>query len=261
MKINYLFCISVLILFIGLFSSCASRKDIVYFQNIDDLAAMDSIYQNNTIIQPNDLLNITVTAADPQAVRPYNLVTESRPPADAYQASSNTRQLGYLVDNDGNIEFPELGTIKVIGLSRKELIDYLVLRISEGVLNPIVNISILNFKVSVLGEVARPNVYGVSGERVTLVEALALAGDLTIFGKRQNILILRDTDGEKKHERVDITQADFINSDYYYLQQNDVVYVEPNNPRVQNSISNPNAARYISILSLALSVFLIFYRR
>jgi len=260
MKFNYWILTLLCTILLGLFSSCASRKNVVYFQNIDSETAMDSLYENNTIIKPNDFLNITVSAADPEAVRPYNLLTETRPLVGSFVNSSNSQQLGYLVDNNGNIEFPELGTIKVGGLSRKELIDYLTKRVSEGVKNAIVNVTILNFKVTVLGEVSRPSQYDVSGERITILEALGLAGDLTIFGRRDNILIIRETNGQNKYERVDITDADFINSEYYYLQQNDVVYVEPNGARVQGSTFNTNTGLYISVASLLLSVLVLIFR-
>lgn len=255
MKRTYWFYGLLLVAFISLFSSCASRKEVVYFQNIESIKTMDSLIENNTVIQPNDILKITVTAADPLAVRPYNMLR-----VENAEASSGGQQSGYLVDAEGNIEFPELGRIKVSGFTRKELINTLVDRISVGVKNPIVNVTILNFKITVLGEVAKPNQYAVSGERITLIEALGMAGDLTIMGKRENILIMREADGKKTFERIDITQADFMNSDYYYLKQNDVVYVEPNGAKIQSYARNPNISLYFSAASFLITLFVLIFR-
>ncbi|MCZ4319895.1 polysaccharide biosynthesis/export family protein [Aequorivita viscosa] len=249
----------VLIAILG--ASCVPRQKIVYFQDLEQQnALMDSI-QNSFKIQPNDLLSIVVSAYDLEAVRPFNLISEARASADVSVLSyTNTERQAYLTAEDGTIDFPVLGRIKVAGLSRTELSELLTKRISEYVKDPIVTIRIVNFKVSVLGEVARPGTYNVEGERLTLPEALGLAGDMTIFGRRDNVLVIRDNGNGKQYKYLDFRDSDVLNSDFYYLQQNDVIYVEPNNAQVQSSSFNRNTGIYISIASLLLSVLVIVFR-
>lgn len=250
----------VVVLILGI--SCVSREKIVYFQDLEQRKAQVDSIQNSFKIQPNDLLSIVVSAYDLNAVRPFNLVSEARPSADIAGLSynNNSQQQGYLTAEDGTIDFPVLGNIKVAGLTRTELSDLLEKRISEYVINPIVTIRVMNFKVSVLGEVSRPGTYNVQGERLTLPEALGLAGDMTIFGRRDNVLVIRDKGKTKDYKYLDLRKADVLNSDFYYLQQNDVVYVEPNNAQVQSSSFNRNTTIYISIASLLLSVMVIVFR-
>lgn len=249
------------LMILALASSCVSRQKIVYFQDLETRGALMDSVRNNIKIMPNDLLSILVSSYDLNAVRPFNLVTESRPGIDNYGVSyNNTQQVGYLVAPDGNIDFPVLGSVEVAGLTRNELSELLVARISEYVKDPIVTIRITNFKVSVLGEVARPGTYNIQGERLTLPEALGLAGDLTIFGRRDNVLVIRDDGETKQYKYLDLRDSEVLSSDYYYLQQNDVVYVEPNNAQIQSSSFNRNTSIYISIASLLLSVMVIIFR-
>jgi polysaccharide export outer membrane protein len=148
-----------------------------------------------------------------------------------------------------------LGTIKVGGLTRIETTNKIKDLLKSGhISDPIVNVRLLNFKVSVLGEVSKPGVFSISGERVTLVEALALAGDLTIYGKRNSILLIREKNGVKTYEKIDITKTDFINSKNYYLSQNDVIYVEPNKTKLNSSAVGPNLTIGISALSLVVTI-------
>ena|SRR5690606_22562029 len=242
--------------------SCVSREKIVYFQDLEQRKALVDSVQNSFRIQPNDLLSIVVSAYDLNAVRPFNLVSEARPGTDlsGTTVNSNTQQQGYLTAEDGTIDFPVLGRVKVAGLTRTELSELLVKRISEYVINPIVTIRIVNFKVSILGEVARPGTYNVQGERLTILEALGLAGDMTIFGRRDNVLVIRDNGTGKEYKYMDVREASILNSDYYYLQQNDVIYVEPNNAQIQGSSFNRNTSIYISIASLLISVLVIAFR-
>jgi len=242
--------------------SCVSREKIVYFQDLEQRKALVDSVQNSFRIQPNDLLSIVVSAYDLNAVRPFNLVSEARPATDlsGTTVNSNTQQQGYLTAEDGTIDFPVLGRVKVAGLTRTELSELLVKRISEYVINPIVTIRIVNFKVSILGEVARPGTYNVQGERLTILEALGLAGDMTIFGRRDNVLVIRDNGTGKEYKYMDVREASILNSDYYYLQQNDVIYVEPNNAQIQGSSFNRNTSIYISIASLLISVLVIAFR-
>lgn len=252
----------LLLMIMVLGASCVSREKIVYFQDLEQRKALVDSVQNTFKIQPNDLLSIVVSAYDLNAVRPFNLVSEARPSTDlsGISLNNNTQQQGYLTAADGTIDFPVLGRVKVAGLTRTELSEVLVKRISEYVISPIVTIRIVNFKVSILGEVARPGTYNVQGERLTLPEALGLAGDMTIFGRRDNILVIRDNGNTKDYKYLDIRESSFLNSDYYYLQQNDVLYVEPNNAQVQSSSFNRNTSIYISIASLLISVLVIAFK-
>jgi polysaccharide export outer membrane protein len=160
----------------------------------------------------------------------------------------------YLVDSKGNIDFPILGKLNVAGLSRSEVLNVFQNKIGVYIKNPIVNLRIMNFKVSVQGEVNAPGTYTVDSERITLIEALSKARDLTIYGKRDNILIIREIDGVKSYHRVDITKADFINSPFYYLAQNDVVYVEPNKNRINGAAIGSNTGVIISITSILITL-------
>lgn len=160
----------------------------------------------------------------------------------------------YLVDHSGNIDFPVLGKLKISGMTRTQVLQFLKEKISSYIKNPIITMRLTNFKISVQGEVTSPGVYPITTERVTLIEALSMARDLTILGKRNNILIIREIDGVKTYNRVDITKSDFINSPFYYLSQNDVVYVEPNKNKVNGSAVGPNTGVLISVTSLIITV-------
>ncbi|SEP54804.1 polysaccharide biosynthesis/export family protein [Flavobacterium urocaniciphilum] len=231
--------------------SCTSPSKMVY---LNQSSKIESNVKFETTLQPDDQLLIIVTSENPEAASPYNLKTIS------YQGNSENvipqeRNQAYIVDQEGNIEFPMLGTIKVGGLTRIEATNKIKELLKNGhISDPIVNVRLLNFKISVLGEVAKPGVYQISGERITLVEGLALAGDLTIYGKRNNILLIREKNGVKTYERIDITKTDFINSPNYYLSQNDVIYVEPNKTKINSSAVGPNLTIGISALSLVVTI-------
>jgi polysaccharide export outer membrane protein len=243
------FCLICLLLF-----SCASRKDIVYYQDIDGVAFKEKSNSYEIKIQPDDLLMIIVSAEDPEIAAPFNLKSyTSINPNKQDVAGSQATQL-YLVDASGFIDFPILGRLKVSGMARSQLVQLLQDKISVFIKNPIINLRIMNFKVSVQGEVTVPGTYTISSERITLIEALSMAKDLTIYGKRDNILIIREIDGIKTYNRVDISKSDFINSPFYYLSQNDVVYVEPNKNKINGSAVGPNTGVIISITSLLITL-------
>ena len=235
--------------------SCASRKDVVYYQDIDGLTAQGKTTSYEIKLQPDDLLMIIVSAEDPEIAQPFNLqsVSVQNPGNLDVTMGQQTMQL-YLVDANGAIEFPVLGTLKISGLTRSQVLQMLQQKIGVYIKSPIVNLRVMNFKVSVQGEVNAPGSYNVASERVTLIEALTMAKDLTIYGKRNNILIIRDIDGVKSYNRVDITKANFINSPFYYLAQNDVVYVEPNKNRINGAAIGPNTGVIISISSLLITL-------
>jgi polysaccharide biosynthesis/export protein len=248
------------ILLVFFLFSCASRKDYVYYQNIDGLASPEKSNSFEIKIQPDDLLMIIVSADDPESAVPFNLTTISVPTVNTSSnsvmmaAQGQQTMQSYLVDATGTIDFPVLGKLKVGGLSRTELLQLLETKISKFIKNPIINIRLMNFKVSVQGEVTMPGTYPISSDRVTLIEALSMAKDLTIYGKRDNILIIREVNGVKTFNRVDITKADFIHSPFYYLAQNDVVYVEPNKTKINGAAVGANTGVIISITSLVITL-------
>jgi polysaccharide export outer membrane protein len=242
-----------------LITSCASKKDVIYLQDISRLDSISSAVSYETIITPNDILAITVTAENMDAVKPFVLpVTNSRDVNEDAQPARITQP--YLVSPSGEINFPKLGMIKVGGKSREVVAESITEKLKAYVKNPRVDVRIQNFKVTVLGEVSSPGTFQINDERLTILEALGLAGDMTIYGERGNVLVLREEGGLKKYGRVDFTKSDFLDSPYYYLRQNDVVIVEQNKAEVQKSISNPNTSIYFSVASLLITILVIFTR-
>ncbi len=234
------------------FTGCSQKKNIVYFQNIDSLSNINNASFESTI-QPDDMLMIIVSTPDPEAADPFNLVTTIVPSVIGQTGVAQRQQQLYLVDKNGMVDFPVLGALKFGGKTKTEIVQILKEGLNKYIKNAIVNIRIMNYKVTVQGEVTKPGSYPINSERVTLLEALSLAGDLTIFGKRDNIIVIREVDGKKSFSRVDITKADFINSPYYYLSQNDLVYVEPNGAKTNSSTFNQNTSVWIAIASLVSS--------
>jgi polysaccharide export outer membrane protein len=246
-----------------LLSSCGSRKDLVYFQDEPVTNQNLSQLDNNSEIQykPNDILTIDVSAENIASIAAFNL------PAVAYNTAGGAlnqptmlRQT-YLIDVQGNIEFPVIGTIKMGGLSRQEATSMLKEKIGIYVKEFIVNIRLINFTITVLGEVNRPGAYTVQGERISLTQALGLAGDLTIYGKRNNVFLVREIDGKKKYAKYDLTSINVVNSPVYYLSQNDLIYVEPNSARIKTSTYNPNTGLLISAVSTLATIAAIFLFR
>jgi polysaccharide export outer membrane protein len=241
------------------FASCVSKKDIVYFQNDTiDQSQVSNSYK--TIIKPDDVLQITITALDVEAVRPFNLA------AVTYSTSSNSaigvaQQQTYLVDTNGEIDFPVLGKLKIGGLTRDELIAFLKDKLEpDYILNPNINVRIANYKITVLGDVQRPGSYPIPNERITILEALGLAGDLNLSAQRENILVQREEEGKKVQYRVDLLSKKIFTSPVYYLQQNDVVYVEPNYAKIQSASANSNTSLIISVTAVLIGVLNILTR-
>jgi len=253
-------CPYLLVLFVLVFYSCTSQKKIAYFYGINSKSA-DSINlsfnkAHEALIGVGDLLSITVTGLDPNAVAPFNLplVSYATPGSDKLYASPQMQ--GYLVDIYGNINFPVIGIIKLSGLTKSQAINYLNDQLAPYLKNAIVTIQFMNYKITVLGEVLRPGQYAISNERVTLLDALGLAGDLTIYGKRDNVLILRENNGKLDFVRLNLNTDEALKSPYYYLQQNDVIYIEPNSVK---SIASQNTSLYISSLATLVTTFSIVY--
>jgi polysaccharide biosynthesis/export protein len=234
-----------------LYISCSQQKNVAYYQNIDQLKNVTSSNTFESKIQPDDLLIINVSAPDPEAAAPFNLETTITAPVTGQYSQGQRQQQLYLVDSDGLVNFPVLGEINVVGLTKKEFTSLLKSKLKKYIKDAIVNVRIMNFKITVQGEVTRPGSFNVPSERITLPEALSLAGDLTIYGKRNNIILIREESGKKSFNRIDITKSDFINSPFYYLSQNDLIYVEPNNAKSNtSSVFNQNIPVFISLASL-----------
>lgn len=251
-KIFQFLCIFSLVII----TSCGSRKDIVYFQNQEQLTT--SFEQYIPKIQPTDQLAIVISASDVAAAAPFNQLS-------TIQTTSNSNSLSpysptYTVDESGNISLPMVGNVKVGGLTRGQAIETIKEKVSKYIVNPGVNVNFVNFRISVLGEVSRPGSFIVPTERITLLDALGMAGDMTIKGKRENITVIRESNGVKERHSVNLTSESALNSPVYYLAQNDVVYVEPNSAQVSASKFTPNYSLWISMAGVIISVISVLTR-
>jgi len=247
----------LLLLFFAVLTSCSSGAKIRYLQNIDEKLSEGKTMKYEPTLQPDDLLSIIVSAQNPESTVPFNLPQIQ----GNYEIGNNQNGIKtYLIDNNGEIDFPVIGKVKLGGLVRSEANKKLEVLVSEYVKNPGINLRILNFKISVLGEVSRPGTFTVDSERITLLEALGKAGDLTIYGKRSDLLILRENNGVKKHQKVDITKADFISSPFYYLAQNDVVLVNPNKTKINAAAVGPNTNVILSTISLLVTIAILLFK-
>ncbi len=231
--------------------SCGSRQDIVYFQDADMAAISRPIDNYNTIIKPDDALTITVSSLDIEGVRPFNLSSVSF--ADNQGAYGGVRLQSYLVDSNGNIDFPVLGKLKLAGLNRIQATAMIEDMLKEYLTDAIVIIRNVNFKVSVLGEVTRPGVFTIENDRITVLEALALAGDLTINAERHNILVIREEGNKKTYNRLNLTSEEIFNSPLYYLTQNDVIYVTPNNSKIKGANIGPSTGTTLTVISILIT--------
>lgn len=238
-----------LLLVLAMMSSCVSRKHLAYFQSITAESAEEinkhTHPQPEPFVKVNDALIITVTALDMEAVLPYNLPSVSHTnPTSEIEPTTQTYQY-YTVDSQGDIDFPILGKLHVAGLTKSEVINMIQDRLKGQILDPIVTVRFLNAKVTVLGEVRNPGSYPLNNGGMTLLEALGAAGDLTQYGKRDNILIARENNGRLEFARLSLNTDEVFKSPYFYLQQNDVVVVEPNQAR---STSNQTIGLWLSMI-------------
>ena len=252
------------VLLVVLLGSCASPKNIIYMQDVEPFRQgnIEQIYE--PIIHEDDLLAIMVNSRDPELALPFNM------PMVTYQLGTNNgmtgqqRVLGYLVDRYGDVDFPILGKIRASGLSRMQLTELIKKRLVDEDLikDPIVTVQFLNFKVSVIGEVSRPGSFTVSGDRITLLEALSMAGDLTIYGRRDRVAVIRENNGKRTILFHDLRSADIFDSPCYYLQQNDIVYVEPNKAKAGQSGINQNntVGVWVSVVSLLTTVAVLIFK-
>lgn len=227
------------------FCSCGSSKNISYFQDLDDylqkeIAVSDSL--NPVNIKTGDELAIVVSSVDPQAVTPFNL------------PSGQGKMSSYIVDSEGEINFPTLGKIRLRGLSVDEAVDLLQTRLEDYVKNPIVNVQIMNFRISVLGAVNAPGPVYFTGQRLSLLEALANARDLTLYARRDNVLLVRDNDGKKEFIRFNLTKSsEVFSSRYFYLQQNDIIYVESNKEHQKDAQMSQQKQFNLTLITTAIT--------
>ena len=245
-----------------LFAACGTTEEIAYIHDAErnNAAAITGRFTKG--IQANDLLSIYVESETPAATVPFNQETNKIAMSDGVVMNPSSSAVnGYLVSNEGDIMFPVLGKLHVLGMTHSELADELQRRlVSEGhILDARVTVRLMNFTVSVLGDVVKPGVIQASGERLTILEALSMVGDLTIYGQRTNVTVIREEDGQRTIGEIDLTSKDVFDSPYYYLHQNDVVYVEPNMKKKKTAYRDPMIMTYIStgvsILSLLTSAF------
>ncbi|WP_310590250.1 polysaccharide biosynthesis/export family protein [Dyadobacter sp. SG02] len=234
--------LSIFIAIIGGVTSCVSTKSIVYFQGDSLQYSTQEIKQKYIpTIQPNDLLSIVVGSLNAEANEVFNTPNSFTTASTNYSTTgggARTQPLGYLVDADGSIEIPLVGKLKIVGLRTTDAADTIRVRLKNFLKEPSVIVRNLNFKVSVLGEIARPSVYVIPDEKISLPEVISLAGDLTIFGRRDNVLIIREENGKREYARVDLTSRDIFTSPFYYVHKNDVIYVEPIKTRLNATDRN-----------------------
>ena len=240
-----------------LLASCSSPKNVAYIQNSDSIDYSRSEVLYDARIMPKDILTITVNTVNPEASAPFNLFVSTELSANRSIGGQRALQT-YLVDNKGCIEFPVIGTTKVGGLTKsacEKLIHDKIQRFMNAEENPIVTVRMSNYKISVLGEVNSPGMFTVSNEKINIFEALAQAGDLTIYGVRDRVKLIReDEKGHKDVYTLNLNDAEIINSPYYYLQQNDVIYVEPNKVKAKNSAIGQSTTIWISIAGALVSL-------
>jgi polysaccharide biosynthesis/export protein len=243
--------ISMLLITMLFTSACINTRTATYFNDVNDATLSSNTPIPESIIQKNDLLSISVSSLNPDASAIFNT-----PNSSGVVGAGGNPASGYLVSADGTIQFPILGPIKAAGLTKEQLKESLVKKLLEKQLlkDPIVSIRFLNFRVTVLGEVKNPAVVNVPNEKISLLEAIGLAGDLTIYAKRDNILVIREEDGNKTIKRLNLNSNELLSSPYYYLKCNDVVYVEPNKARVATA---GRSQQWIPIVVSGLSLIII----
>lgn len=248
-----------IIILLLLFASCSTRN-LVYFSDLHTYEGSVQTIKNleEPVIQPIDLLSIVVSTLNPESNLLFNSgVMTSIGSAGATASTPSQNNEGYRVDSNGFINFPVLGKVHVAGLTLEQASEKLTKLLAEEAINPIVNIKLLNFRITVIGEVNSPNTFPVLTERINLIEAIGLAGDLTAFGKRENVLLIREVDGMRSIVRLNLNQKSVLESPYFYLKQNDIVYVEPTKQRAeQATLWRQNLQLGLSILSIFVIVFL-----
>lgn len=238
--------------------SCTSYKHVPYMQDIETVNnSTQNLPLYDARIMPKDLLSITVNTTDPKTSAPFNLTVQTSINA-AYNTNTTTQAAlqQYLVNNEGEIDFPVVGRLKVGGLTKNEAEDLIREQLKPYLKEtPIVTVRMANYKIAVLGEVARPGSFTVSNEKVNVLEALAMAGDMTVYGLRTNVKLIReDADGKRSIHELDLTKSDLVLSPYYYLKQNDILYVTPNQTKARSSDIGTTTTTWISATSIMVSI-------
>jgi polysaccharide export outer membrane protein len=232
------------------FTNCASRKEFVYFQDNKDIKIAT---EHQLKLKEGDILNIKVFGCDEESIKIFNIPTTNNQNVNRNYFSGGISGNGYLINKKGEIDFPLIGGFKITNLTVEDASDLLKNKLNTYLKDPKVSIQIQNFKITVLGDVKNPGTIEVPNEKITLIEALGIAGDLNITAKRKNILLLREEDGIKKQYRIDITNKDFINSPAYYLVQNDVIYIEANKAKINSSNVTGSSSILVAIASLVIT--------
>lgn len=264
-----------LFIFCILITSCKTTKNVTYFKDLTDTSKIYKQLINGTYevqIQPDDILEIIINNINTEAAAPFNLGNTNPALTPGSQITQGTAGIklntptapnemgeGYLVDKSGTIDFPVLGNMKVEGLTIPQLKALLKIQLDKYLQDPIINIRLLNYKVTVLGEVLRPSTYSIPSERLTVVDAIGMAGDLTIYGKRDNILLIREENGQRKFIRLNLNSSNIFESPYYYLKQNDIIYVEPNKSKIASA--DITQLRNISIITAVITLLIIVLTR
>ena len=258
MKNNSSYVTLSLCVMLSLLTSCMSTKKVTYFENKDEIntALSKTLYEAK--IMPKDVLQIQVFTMTPEAAEPFNLIKANSSTTTTTSSGGQGTIYDYLVDNDGNIEYPVLGTLHLGGLSKPEAEQLIKSKIKPYLAEKediVVHVAMMNYKYAVLGGVKAPGLYSARNEKVTILEAIAQAGDLTTFAYRDRIFLIRENaEGQKDFHQLDINDANIINSPYYYLQQNDVVYVEPRKIETRNAFVSANTSIWLSLTSALMSV-------
>jgi polysaccharide biosynthesis/export protein len=254
-------------IFILLLSSCAAPKNVTYFQDVPDtlrqkMVEMSAYY--TPVIQPDDILQVSIQTLDPAATALLSQQNTSTWPSIGANtgAAGNPTAVnvsGYLVDKEGYVILPLIGKVMASGKTTDAIRDEIRAKAAEYYKDPVVTVRFANFKITVLGEVARPSTYVMPSEKVTLLDAIGIAGDLTIYGKRENVMLIRDNNGKKEFVRFNLNNSNIFTSPYFYLHQGDVVYVEPNKAKV--ATTDMAQVRRLSILATALSLMIVIATR
>lgn len=259
MNMKKVLCLSTFVVVLtAMLASCGNTKNVAYFQNSNAIDFEQSKFLYDARIMPKDLLTITVSTVNPEAAVPFNLTVPTPYSQNSRSTMSQPMLQNYLVDNNGYIDFPILGSLQVGGLTKsacEKLIHDRILPYLNANENPVVTVRMSSYSISVLGEVSRPGSYQVSREKINILEALAQAGDLTIYGVRDRVKLIReDANGRKEIHELNLNDANIISSPYYYLQQNDIVYVEPNKVKSQNSSVGSMTTLWFSGTSILISL-------
>lgn len=263
-KIQYLL---LLLGFIAV-SSCQPKKNLNYLQDIDKIATEEAMRLDRSTLQPGDQLVATVMARDNDVAKPFNqnysagqIIQNPQISGNAATAISTASGPTYIVDTEYSIDFPNIGKINVQGLTVDGFKAELLNRLKRYIKEPTVSIQMTNFKISVMGEVSRPGEYSLPDGKGTLLSALSMAGDLSIYGNREDVLIIRNVDGKMERAKVDLTKSEFLTSTFYNLRQGDVIYVSANETKQKTSRLDPNAGIYISVASIVVTILALVFKK